>query len=139
MPNDGGLSRIQQRLNAIPGNVKAALQPALLKQGDAIADTMRSLVSVDSGDTRDSIAVTGPGQSTPPFSQPGGQMVVVENAVAITVGNEDVRTPHLLEYGTAKAPAQPFFWPAYRLHRTRAKKALKRAAGAAVRKQWGKS
>jgi len=43
-----------------------------------------------------------------------------------------------VEYGTKKAPAQPFFWPAYRLHRTKAKKAIKRAASAAVRKNWGR-
>lgn len=135
--NDGGLSRIQQRLNAIPRNVKAALEPALLKQANAVADTMRTLVAVDSGDTRDSIAVTGPGDTTPPYSQPGGSRVVPENAVAITVGNEDVRTAHLLEYGTAKTHAKPFFWPAYRLHKTKVKAALKRAAGTAVRKNWG--
>lgn len=138
MSSDGGLSRVQQRLNAIPKQVKGALTPALLKQAEKIADTMRDLAPVASGDLRDSITVTGPGESTPPYSQPGGMMTVAENAVAITVGNEDVRYPHLVEYGTAKAHAQPFFWPGYRLNRTKAKAALKRAAGAAVRKNWGK-
>lgn len=139
MPDDGGLSRIQQRLNAIPGKVKAALQPALLKQAEKIADSMRALAPVASGDLRDSIAVTGPGGRTPPYSQPGGSMTVPENAVAITVGNEDVRYPHLVEFGTKKAHAQPFFWPGFRLNRTKVKTALKRAASAAVRKNWGKA
>lgn len=139
MTSDGGLSRIQQRLNAIPQDVKAALEPALLKQAETIASTMQTLAPVDQGDLRDSITVTGPGQSTPPYSQPGGAQIVPDNAVAITVGEETVRYPHLVEYGTAKTPAQPFFWPAYRLHRMKAKKALKRAAGAAVRKNWGKA
>jgi HK97 gp10 family phage protein len=123
---------------AIPKDVKDALQPALLKQATAVADTMRSLAPVDSGDLRDSIEVTPAGKSTPPYSQPGGMMTVPENAVAITAGNEEVRYPHLVEYGTAKAHAQPFFWPGYRLNRTKAKRALKRAASAAVRKTWGK-
>lgn len=143
MPNDGGLSRIQARLNAIPRNVKAALEPALLKQGNAIADTMRALAPDDPAtgdpDLKTSIAVTGPGQQTPPYSQPGSNMTVPENAVAITVGGEEVRYPHLVEYGTIKAPAQPFFWPAFRLHRSKAAKALKRAASAAVRKNWGET
>lgn len=138
MPDDGGLSRIQQRLNAIPKQVKEALGPALLKQANAIADTQRQLAPVETGALRDSIVVTGPGQMTPPCSQPGGSATVPENAVMITVGNEDVRYPHLVEYGTAKAHAQPFFWPGFRLNRAKARTALKRAASAAVRKNWGK-
>ena len=141
MANDGGLSRIQQRLNAIPREVKAALEPALLKQANTIADTMRQLAPDDpktgEPDLVTSIAVTGPGQQTPPYSQPGGTMAVAENAVAITVGGEEVRYPHLVEYGTKHAHAQPFFWPAYRLHKTKAKRALKNAARMAVRKNWG--
>lgn len=138
MANDGGLSRIQQRLNAIPREVKAALEPALLKQAETIAATMRQLAPVRTGELRDSIAVTGPGQMTPPYSQPGGATVVPLTGVMITVGGEEVRYPHLVEYGTKHAHAQPFFWPAYRLHRDKAKRALKRAASAAVRKQWGR-
>jgi HK97 gp10 family phage protein len=138
MMSDGGLSRIQQRLNAIPRTVKEALVPALTKQADTIADTMRVMVPVDKGDLKASIATTGPGEMTPYFSQPGGRGLVPENAVAITAGGEEARTPHLVEYGTKKSKAQPYFWPAYRLHRDKAKKALKSAARAAVKKNWGK-
>ncbi|MGV8831254.1 MAG: HK97-gp10 family putative phage morphogenesis protein [Devosia sp.] len=137
MTDDGGIGRLQRRLAAIPKAVKDATQPALLKQGGAMAGTMRQFVAVDTGDTKASITVTPAGQQTPPYSQPGGSMTVPENAVAITVGNQDVRTAHLLEYGTAKAPAQPFFWPAVRLHQNKAKAAIKRAVGTAVKKNWG--
>ena len=141
MANDGGLSRIQQRLNAIPREVKAGLEPALLKQANAIADTMRQLAPDDpktgEPDLHTSIEVTGPGQNTPPYSQPGGTMLVAENAVAITAGGEDVRYPHLVEYGTTRSRAQSFFWPAYRLHKVKAKRLLKSAARMAVRKNWG--
>lgn len=40
--------------------------------------------------------------------------------------------PHLVEYGTTKAPAQPFFWASFRLHRAKAAKAIKRTIGKAV-------
>ena len=138
MADDGGIGRLQRRLAAIPKAVKEATQPALLKQANAMADTMRQFVPVDSGDTKDSIAVTPAGGSTPAYSQPGGQMTVPENAVAVTVGDQDVRTAHLVEHGTVNAPAQPFFWPAVRLHNKKAKAAIKRSVATAVRKNWGK-
>lgn len=137
MADDGGIGRLQRRLAAIPKAVKDAAQPALLRQGEAMADTMRQLVPVKTGATKDSIVVTPGGTATPAYSQPGGQMVVPENAVAVTVGDHDLRTAHLVEYGTRNAPAKPFFWPAVRLHNPKAKAAIKRAIATAVRKNWG--
>lgn len=143
MADDGGIGRIKARLAAIPKAVKDATQPALRKQAEAMAASMRGFVPVDSGELRDSIEVTPGGQSTPPYSQPGGSMTVPENAVAVTVGNADVRYGHLVEYGHGNGfggtnvPAHPFFWPAVRLHNKKAKQAIKRAVGTAVRKNWG--
>jgi len=125
--------RLKRRLQAIPKATIAAVTPALRKAADQMADTMRQLAPVDTGDLKDSIAVTPAGQSTPPYSQPGGSMVVPPNAVAITAGNTDVRYPHLVEYGTSKTPPHPFFWPAFRLHRKKAASAIKRAVSKAVR------
>lgn len=146
MADDGGISRLQKRLAAIPKQVKAAALPAVMKQAEAMATTMRQFAEPhrDSGDLIDSIEVTPAGQSTPPYSQPGGSLVVPENTAAVTVGNEDVRYPHLLEYGHhngfegSLVPPHPFFWPAVRLHNKKAKQAIKRAVGTAVRKNWGK-
>jgi HK97 gp10 family phage protein len=141
MADDGGLSRFQNRMRAIPLAVREAVGPALMKSGNEIADTIRSLAPDDPAttapDLKTSIAVTGPGQSTPPYSQPGGAHVVAENEVAITAGNSDVRYPHLVEYGTSKAAAQPFFWPGFRLSRKRASARIKRAISKAVRDNWG--
>lgn len=135
------LRRLQRRLERIPKVVREATTPALIRQADKMADIMRHLAPDDPAtgepDLHTSITVTPGGQATPPYSQPGGQATVPENAVAITVGNEDVRYPHLVEYGTTKAPAQPFFWPAVRLHQKKAKAAIKRAVGKAVRDNWG--
>lgn len=142
MTNDGGIGRLQRRLAAVPADIKAAIQPTLLKQAEAMAATMRGLAPDDpttsAPDLKTSIEVTPGGQHTPPYSQPGGSMVVAENAVAITAGNEDVRYPHLQEYGTTRHPAQPFFWPAVRLHQKKAARAIKAAIGRAVRQSWGK-
>lgn len=132
------LARLERRLMAVPKKVREDVQPALLKSGHELADAMKRLAerSRDSGDLIESIEVTPAGRSTPPYSQPGGSKVVPENAVAITVGNDDVRYPHLVEYGTEKAPAQPFFWPAYRLLKRRIQRRIKRSISKAVREGW---
>lgn len=139
MADDGGLSSFQRRMNRIPKKVRENVKPALLKAGNQVADTAKQLAqtSRDSGALIDSIAVTGPGEQTPPYSQPGGSSIVPENAVAVTVGNTDVRYAHLVEYGTQQAPAQPFFWPAFRLTRKKTASAVKRAISKAIRDSKG--
>lgn len=123
---------------AIPKAVRDAVQPALIQSGEELVSTMKALaeVSRDTGDLIDSIEMTTAGNTTPAYSQPGGSKVVPENAVAVTAGNADVRYPHLVEYGTTKAPAQPFFWPGYRLSKLKIKRRIKRSISAAVRTGW---
>ncbi|AXQ95119.1 HK97 gp10 family phage protein [Cereibacter azotoformans] len=133
MADDGGLGKFQRRMRAVPKAAREAVQPALVRQAEALASTMRAVAPKDSGDLAGSIAVTGPGQTTPAYSQPGGAMMVGENQSAVTVGNSDVRYAHLVEYGTTKNEAKPFFWPSVRLHRARAAAAIKRAIGKAIR------
>lgn len=133
---DGGLGSFQKRMRAIPQAARNAVQPALVKSAEEIAALQRSMAPDDpktsAPDLKSSIEVTGPGQTTPPYSQPGGSMVVPENMAAITAGNTDVRYPHLQEYGTTFHPAQPFFWPGFRLGRKRALDRIKRSIGKAI-------
>lgn len=137
MSGDGGLSKFQKRMRAIPLAARKAVEPTLIREAQKMASTMRQLAPDDprtsAPDLKSSIAVTGPNRATPPYSQPGGSTVVPENAVAITVGNSDVRYPHLQEYGTTFHDAQPFFWPAFRLHRKKAAAAIKRSISKAIK------
>lgn len=128
-----GLDKLNARLAAIPQGVKDALQPALAQSGDELKDRIQGLAPVDTGALRDSVAVTTAGNTTPPYSQPGGSMVVPENSVVVTVGNSEVRYPHLVEYGTHDTTAQPYFWPAWRLSKSRIKNRLTRAIRKAIR------
>lgn len=132
------IERLKARLLAIPKAVKDDVQKTLLKQANDLADSMKNLAesSRDTGALIDSITVTEGGHSTPPYSTPGGSRVVPENAVAVTAGNTEVRYAHLVEYGTKAAPAQPYFWPAYRLQKRKIKNAINRSIGKAVRSKW---
>jgi HK97 gp10 family phage protein len=117
---------------------REAVIPALMKSGHELAAAQKTLAetSRDTGALIDSIEVTAPGKHTPPYSQPGGFRVAGETEVLVTAGNSDVRYPHLVEYGTANAEAQPFFWPALRLLRKRLQNRINRAAKKAVKDAW---
>jgi len=131
--DDGGLKRFQMRMRNIPEQIRKTVAPALVASAEEIAAVQRGLAPVDDGDLKDSIEVTGPGGTTPPYSQPGGSRTVKENEAVVTVGNTSVRYAHLQEYGTTFHAAQPFFWPGYRLMRKRAANRIKRAVSKAVR------
>lgn len=134
--SDGGLDRMNRRFAAVLRNVKEVVEPALVKGAEEIAATQRQLAPEDTGDLKASIIVTPPGGTTPPYSQPGGSRTAKENEAIVTAGNVAVRYPHLVEHGTSGAPAQPFFWPGFRLNRTRAQNWIKRAISKAVRTGW---
>jgi HK97 gp10 family phage protein len=127
------LLRLERRMAAIPAAVREAVAPAVVKAGERLAATMRQLAPEDTGALKESIAVTLPGHMTPPYSQPGGMRVAGELEVLVTVGGEEVRYPHLVEYGTSDTDAQPFFWPAVRMDQKTNRNAIRRAAAKAVR------
>jgi HK97 gp10 family phage protein len=124
-------------MRAIPKAARAAVAPALVRAAEDVADIMRKLAPDDpktgAPDLKTSIVVTGPGETTPPYSQPGGATVVPENAAVITAGNPKVRYAHLQEYGTTRHNPQAFFWPGFRLGRDEAMKRIKRAIGKAIK------
>lgn len=140
MAEDNGLAGTLAAMRRARDAPRKAMRPALVKAGHELADAMRLLAetSRDSGALIDSIEVSAPGETTPAYSQPGGSRVAGELEVLVTVGNSDVRYPHLVEYGTAEAEAQPFFWPAFRLSRKRLQAQLDRAGKKAVKDAWNK-
>src|SRR5690606_13949159 len=121
------------RVKAAP---RKGINKALMSSAEELAAAQRHLAPEDTGALRDSITVTGPGQMTPPYSQPGGSRVAGENEVIVTAGDTDTRYPHLVEYGTSDTEAQPFFWPAVRLLRKRLQQRIDRAGRKAVRDAW---
>lgn len=132
------LAALNRRLAAIPQAVKDAVKPALEKSGAELVATMQHLAPKATGALAESITATPAGEMTPAYSQPGGSEVVPENTVRITAGNSDVRYPHLVEHGTADAPAQPFFFPAFRSDRARIQRRITTAINKAAREEWAK-
>lgn len=134
------VKRLMARLEGIPAAIRQDIKPALMKSAEELADMQRHLAesSRDTGALIESIEVTAPGETTPAYSQPGGSRTAHELEAIVTVGNEDVRYPHLVEYGTADAPAQPYFWPAVRTLQKRINNRLNRAARKAIRDFWSK-
>ncbi len=136
MANKDGLDNLMRAFDRAKAAPRQQITKALLSSANELASAQAHLAPEDSGALKGSIAVTGPGQSTPAYSQPGGSRVAGEHEVIVTAGNTNVRYPHLVEYGTAHAEAQPFFWPALRLLRKRLQGRIDRAGRKAVRDAW---
>lgn len=142
-----GLEKLRRKLKAIPKAAEDEARKAVVKGANEIAALQRNLVPVDDGDLQDSIHVTNPGESTPPYSQPGGQRTAKDLEAIVTAGNSKVRYAHLVEFGTAQhvnagifagtqnpgTTARPYFWPAYRALRKRVRSRITRSINKAVR------
>ncbi|MDX0538481.1 HK97 gp10 family phage protein [Sinorhizobium medicae] len=136
MASKDGLDDLMKAFDRAKRAPRQQITKALLTSANELADAQQHLAPKDTGALKDSMAVTGPGQSTPAYSQPGGSRVAGEAEVIVTAGNSDVRYAHLVEYGTSKTEAQPFFWPALRLLRRRLQQRIDRAGRNAVRDAW---
>lgn len=142
-----GLRQLNRKLKAIPASARAKARDAVVLGAGEVAAMQKSLAPVDDGDLRDSIHVTLPGQTTPPYSQPGGQRTAGPEQAIITAGNTKVRYAHIVEFGSAPheqggmfkgtqhpgTAAQPFFWPAYRALRKRVRGRITRSINKAIR------
>ena len=148
----------------LPDAMMAELAGGAVEAGAEMVQLARAFAPERSGELKASIVMTKAGEKTPAYSQPGGATVVPSGAVLITAGNSRVRHAHLVEYGAAahdnsggpetktgrlrSRPAgtirshpgtkgQPFFWPAYRLIRKKAKSRMVRRLNRAVRQVTG--
>lgn len=134
------------RLAAIAPEIKEKLVPALTKSAQEVAGRAEALAEASrrSGSLVESIAVTKPGETTPPYAQGGASVQAGELQALVTVGNTDARHGALVEFGTGerqhkdgsstgKMPAQPFLLPAWRLSKTRVDRRINRAITAGIK------
>lgn len=131
-----GLKETLAAMERVKLAAKEAAMKQLVKGAHDVAAVQKQLAPKDTGALADSIAVTEPGQSTPPYSQPGGSTVAGENQVIVTAGNTDVRYPHLVEHGTSETEAQPFFFTGYRLLKDKVARSTASAFTRTANKEW---
>jgi HK97 gp10 family phage protein len=144
--NPDQMNRMRARHTAIPIAVAEAIQPVLQSAATDIVKEMQRECPVSKdrahgnpqGALRDSIQFTAGGESTPAYSAPGGSQVVDLDSVLLTAGNDRVRYPAFVEYGTIKMAAEPYFWPAIRLLSKRTKAKIKAAFSQVVSDEWSR-
>lgn len=143
-----GLNKLNRKLKEIPKAAVEAARESVETGAIQIAALQRSLAPYDDGDLHASIVVTGPGETTPPYSiAGGGQRKARENQALITAGNTKVRYAHIVEFGSAPhinggmfagtqhpgTTPQPFFWPGYRAMRRSARSRVTRTITKKIR------
>ena len=136
-----GLDRLNKKLRKLPHAAERRIREAMAQGADEIVALMKSLVPVDSGDLRDSIAWTF--GERPKYSQAIATVKSADGKLALTIyaGNSKVRYAHLVEFATAAhvnggmfagtmhpgTKAQPFFYVSWRALRRRTKSRITRA------------
>jgi Bacteriophage HK97-gp10, putative tail-component len=93
----------------VPEVLKEEIIKANMKSAEELAARIRNDVPVETGRLKESVTVTGPGQTTPAYSMNGARTAGPLQTI-VSVGDVDVRHGHLVEFGTAHSAAQPFFW-----------------------------
>jgi HK97 gp10 family phage protein len=113
--------RLRAKARALQTRVATSIQPAVIQAAELINATQRRFVPVDEGDLRDSIHWE--------------QDLKSANAtrLLIVAGGEPAPYARIIEFGSLRQPAQPFFFPGYRVERKRAKAIIAKAIRAAVK------
>ncbi|KKB81019.1 HK97 family phage protein [Devosia soli] len=144
-----GLDRLKRKLKRFPAVVEAEIKAAIEQSANEIVALAKSLVPTDSGDLRNSIAWTY-------GDAPQGAIILgkVKSSssgnlrITVFAGGPDAYYARFIEFGTAphlnggrfagsKNPgtaAQPFFYPAYRASRKRARGRVTRAVNKAAKR-----
>ena len=147
--------RLLKKLAAMPPKVRSAAKQALAESADEIQDMQRRLAPKRTGRLARSIVQTWGGGKERYSSLSGSAMSDGDPdlTVVISASNSATRYAHLVEFGTAPhenggstqgsmnpgTRAQPFFFPAYRALRKRAKSRVNRAMTKAIKQIAGGS
>ena len=144
-----GKEQLAGKLRRLVPEADKALAAVNEQSAHEMVSLAQGFAPVDQGDLRDSIKATPPGEVPAAYAQGGNPKAT--GAWLVTAGNSAVRYPHLVEFGAGPhvaggqfegaqhpgAPAQPFFFPAYRLVRQKHKGRVGRALRKAIKKVAG--
>ena len=122
----------QRRLALIRAAMRIDVNAEIRKQAGDLVSTMRSVARKDDGDLQASIVFEM--QELRAFVRAGGKRTTrpVRNGASATYDYAMAN-----EHGTEKMPAQPFFFPTYRLKRKQIRSGIQRAMKKAIAKAMG--
>ena len=120
-----GLDKLKKKLRELPDDVKDAIEPALLKGANEIADLQRALAPKITGELVNSITV-----HTPETTEDGSRRVSIEAEAFYADWVERGRRKYNGE------DANPYFWPGYRLAKKKAQARIKRAISTAAKRSF---
>jgi HK97 gp10 family phage protein len=139
-----GIAQMQRRLlKVVPESVRAAVRGVLEQSAEEIVATAKSLVPVKTGRLRDSIGWTW-GDAPKNSLTLGTVRAAAEGTLRITIyaGNDAAPYARWVEFGHeahassatgSGAAPHPFFYPAYRLNKKKAKARATRAVSKALK------
>lgn len=132
MANNPSVEAFKVRLARLPAAAKRAARDAVYKQAEATADLMRRAAPVKTGKLRDSVRVEDGAHELQAVIRAGG------SATTVTARAGQGKYDYSLgvEFGTSQGPAEPFFWPSYRLRKRQARSAITRAVSKAVKAEF---
>lgn len=121
-----GLAALNKKLAAIPKATRAEVRSVLVKSAAEMVALAQAIVPQDDGDLKASIR-QHPGKHDLAVVVRAGGEVTTKNGYDYAIA---------VEHGTVDTTEQPFFWPAYRAVKKRAKgratRAIRKAARAAA-------
>lgn len=119
-----GLDSLNRKLAKLPQVSKDRIREALAQSAREITNLMENLAPEDSGLLKGSIGWTW--GAPPRGAVTLGTVERGDLTLTIYAGDEDAYYIRFLEFGTLKMAAQPFFYPAFRALRRRAKTRIAR-------------
>ncbi len=134
--SDNGLAATMAAFDRLRAKPREAVAPLLVQAAEDLAAAQKAVAPKDTGALANSITVTPPGGTTPPYSQPGGSRTAGPTEAIVTAGNSEVRYPHILEFGSVKMAPEPYFFTTYRLLRDRLRRTIGRGAKKIARDAW---
>lgn len=137
-----GLDRLKRKLAAMPEAVKTRARAALEKNATEITDMQKRLAPFKSGALRNSInwVYGSPPKSALSSGDTESAGFISGIRVSVFAGDDAAFYARWVEFGTQQGvPAQPFFYPAYRALKKRAKARLARAVRDGVKAAAGKT
>lgn len=130
-----GLDKLNRRWAAIPDRVRMNVRYEMEEQAEKIVADMYRLAPHLTGDLAGSIQWTwgeAP-EGSMTIGQVGGGAKYGAMRITIYAGGGEAFYARFQEFGTVNMPANPFFFPVWRLNKRRLRSAVSRAVSKAIK------